>query len=880
MSDLAALAWEWNTKRQAINHHKTESSAIEYLTPKGERRALAYGDLVDTAYRVPLRPREGEAREAFDRNGRANYLRRRVQTLPAFIRKRFSQHLENLERNKPKDVVRWLFGTFERHVLRRVDAVNAQYLPQSTLPAILLPLRDDFHLLPWADKKRLKRLAYKLANLMKSEFMREFDFQYEQTSDLEFSSIYAYGAIASKAATLNIAIPGWVRYCDEDLDADEALRAAGRLHSEKWWLNKIRRIHDCWREHLMIATGYVSKVASPYCSDPCFREWVAQKKANFEFLQAMELEDQDTGERSSLLDKVMGSVSNPKIARHELMVRMRGFEDMANEMGLVGMFYTLTAPSRYHSTHVQSGRRNDKYQHASPRQTQKYLCKVWARVRAKWSREGIRTFGFRVAEPHHDGTPHWHLLLFLRPEEVEHATAIFRKHAMKEDGNEKGASEHRFTVTPMDEQFGSATGYIAKYISKNIDGYGMDGEVDLESGQPVREMAKRVRAWASRWNIRQFQQIGGAPVTTWRELRRLGDRELVLHPELEAARAAADAPDWPGYTNAQGGPFVARDCLRVRLNYEFTENGNDYGDTVAKITGVYCPYTGSESVIFTRTTDYKIVPKRKPSPVEILTLEGRAAAPRSSVNNCTVCSGMDEKSPLKRTVPVGAETSESMVSACSPIPESSEIEFPLNIEDLRRFSRQQRQEITNRLKNYGRESIDNAFMRTACYLRTSVEDETALMWGPKVVAARDMSLTPEEADLRWREQLRNEAERRADNYNVAVAEYQKKKDEATLRQAQQKEGKENAGASEELIESIGTQLRCCRILVSDEVVKSIAGGAKLRYSGGVLAVRNGLLREVNVTCVGNAGKQSSEYMSVWHLISGWKKKIKQFKGGC
>jgi hypothetical protein len=32
--------------------------------------------------------------------------------------------------------VRWLFSTFERHVLRRVDAVNAQYLPQSNLPAI------------------------------------------------------------------------------------------------------------------------------------------------------------------------------------------------------------------------------------------------------------------------------------------------------------------------------------------------------------------------------------------------------------------------------------------------------------------------------------------------------------------------------------------------------------------------------------------------------------------------------------------------------------------------------------------------------------------------------------------------------------------------
>ncbi len=873
MSDSSVVAWEWNAKRQAINPNHAADPEIEYLTPKGERKTLAYGDLVDAVYRYPMRPREGEAREAFDRKGRARYLRRRVQTLPAFIRKRFAQHLENLERNKPKDAVRWLFGTFERHVLRRIDAVNAQYLPQSNLPAILTPLRDEFHLLPWADKKRLKRLAYKLANLMKSEFMREFDFQYEKTADVEFSTLYAYGFIASKATALNIAIPGWDKYCDESLQAEDALRAIARLQKEKWWLSKIRRIHDRWREHLMIATGYVSKVASPYCSDPCFREWVAQKKANLEFLNAMELEDQDTGERSSLLDKVMGSVSNPKIARHELMVRMRGFEDMANEMGLVGMFYTLTAPSRYHSTHVQSGKRNDKYRDASPRKTQKYLCKVWSRVRAKWGREGIRTFGFRVAEPHHDGTPHWHLLLFLRPEEAEYATAIFRKHALREDGGEPGAQEHRFTVTPIDEKFGSATGYIAKYISKNIDGYGMDGELDDESGQPVKEMAKRVRAWASRWSIRQFQQIGGAPVTTWRELRRLGSRELVLHPELEAARAAADAPDWPGYTNAQGGPFVPRDCLRVRLNYEYTEDGNDYGDTVAKITGIYCPYSGGDSVIFTRTTDYKIVPKRKPSPVENLTLEGRAAAPRSSVNNCTGRSASDEKPPSETAEPADKTAPD----------DSSVTELPLNIEDLRRYSRQQRQEITSRLKKTGSESSDQAFVRTARGLRTSVDDEAALTWGPKVTAAKDMSLTPEEAEQRWREQLRIEAERRADNYAAAVAEYQKKKAEAELlrqnvvgaiNQNQISPQSDFKFDAQTMLDKVIAELARRDITLTDGEVKVLCSGSILTCGEMEFAIREGGL-VVERRLYKHANHTPDSMVKQSELLNRWQKAIRK-----
>ena len=503
------------------------------------------------------------------------------------------------------------------------------------MPGILLPIRDQLFRMLWAGKKELKRLAYTLADIFTSEFIRESDHQLARTGDPEFAALSGYGRIASLAVHLKTPIPGWRAYCNEELEAEDALRAVLRLESPQWWLNRLRRIHARWREHLMIAAGYVQKKSSPYSSAPCLTEWLAQKKANREYLKAMELEDQDTGERISLIDKVAGSVANPANRRRELMTRMRGFEDLAKLEGLAGDFYTLTAPSRYHSMQ-HNGRRNNKYCGASPRETQQYLCKVWARTRAAWKRKGIRVFGLRVVEPHHDATPHWHLLLFMRPECVEQAREIFRKYALKEDGNEPGAQENRFQVVPIDDAHGSATGYIAKYISKNIDGFALDGEKDDETGEDLKEMSLRVSAWASRWAIRQFQQIGGAPVTVYRELRRLGDRELVLHPELETARQAANGGEWDNYVLAQGGPLVERDKLRIRLNYETTENGNAYGDNVQRITGIYSPITGNDSADLHRALNTKSCRKPRALTVWPLTLvSGGSAAPRSSVNNCT-----------------------------------------------------------------------------------------------------------------------------------------------------------------------------------------------------------------------------------------------------
>lgn len=57
---------------------------------------------------------------------------------------------------------------------------------------------------------------------------------------------------------------------------------------------------------------------------------------------------------------------------------------------------------------------------------------------------------------------------------------------------------------------------------------------------------------------------------------------------------------------------------------------------------------------------------------------------------------------------------------------SESTELVRNIGDLRRYSRQQRQEITNRLRKAAHESSDKAFLRAAQELRTWIHDGSSL----------------------------------------------------------------------------------------------------------------------------------------------------------
>lgn len=420
-----------------------------------------------------------------------------------------------------------------------------------------------------------------------------------------------------------------------------------RVRCDRWWRLILRRVHAKAVEYTARRIGLVHKRAGCYVSDDALRRRTAQIERNARALESVKAVN-DTGQAYTLAELAARGPANRQIRRHELMTRIAGFELIAKECGHLAYFVTVTCPSRMHAYRSKPGSRwaveeNPKHDGTAPDEAQAYLSRQWARFRPAAERAGLELYGFRIAEPNHDGTPHWHLMLFF-PELGEGIDAVevdavgrdavggkrrgarpgakeqlreswgggvsgpgsasagvlvrlLRRYFLHADSSgEVGADKHRVKVERIDWTRGSAAGYLAKYVAKNIDGYKV--EKDLY-GNDCLTASRRVDSWASTWRVRQFQQIGGAPVTIWRELRRVHPEQAQAGPAvalaLDAVNAANAAPDavteemkrytaahaWQSYLTLQGGHRPRRSALRVRMLREPTGEIGRYGEPCA-----------------------------------------------------------------------------------------------------------------------------------------------------------------------------------------------------------------------------------------------------------------------------------------------------------
>ncbi|CAI1075886.1 replication endonuclease [Serratia entomophila] len=571
---------------------------------------------------------------------------RNIRTLPRFLRDMFlSRYTRLLESKGLADANKWLVFQFDRRIWPRIRTVNIKNAMNFEASSRFHSEVDNYARLPEMADKELRRLADRVAGQLLQnyeDYCDEFVAEnggdnsglFEDATQAEF-----YGHVAGMARAFNITPMHWRKYRKGKLDARSAIASLSRLVNSEWWERQFKAQRTRWREALLIALGNVNRGASSYASKQAIRDVRDRRQSNFDYLSSRELENVETGERFSLIDKVMASISNPEIRRMELMAMIAGVEQAAATRGDKGMFITITTPSKYHPTRAV-GKNSPKvhFNHKwdgeayTPKDGQRYLVKLWGKIRTAFKDNGLKVYGVRVVEPHHDATPHWHMMLFTSKEHRQQVIDIMRRYAMAEDGDERGAAKNRFDCKHMNK--GGAAGYIAKYIAKNIDGYALDGERDHETGELLTETAAAVTAWASTWRIPQFQFIGLPSRGAWRECRKIRSVSLTneFDESVEAVRAAADAGLFADYILAQGGPNVSRDDQTVRVARRVADERNAYDEEVQKIAGIFAPHIGADRVYETRTTQWRIVAKAVA--VEPLTLKSASGAPRSPVNNC------------------------------------------------------------------------------------------------------------------------------------------------------------------------------------------------------------------------------------------------------
>ncbi len=479
------------------------------------------------------------------------------------------------------------------------------------------------------------------------------------------------------------------------VDYPAALTAAGavnRAKSDVWWRRVLRRKVARVVEAGAIKVGAVHRGAGGYCSGSAVARRKSQKERNAAML-GRTLMRNEAGQVFTLAELAARSTANPEIRGGELMTRIRGCEEYADNAGHVGYFLTGTCPSRFHAVQISGKgpratiRKNPKYDGVStPRDAQQWLREQWAKTRAEWAREGVQVYGFRVAEPHHDGCPHWHMLLwFADDEQAARALATFGEKWLSDGGaahgyavpdervmvfaagegagHERGALKNRVNIKRM--KAGGAAGYVAKYIAKSIGHFDVGTQLDTIDGDTweldTREAKgwQRVDAWAATWGIRQFQSIGQPSVTVWRELRR------VTKDQIETARVSGEAvackawhavqkigdigADWCRYMQHMGGAAIKRSqqAMKTALRVD-PEHVNGYGEAIEKKTIIGC-LLRSGRVLVSRRQLWGHVG----SDVGIQSSEERAAlaAPWTGFNNCTARLGGELRAAMLGLLP-------------------------------------------------------------------------------------------------------------------------------------------------------------------------------------------------------------------------------------
>lgn len=711
-ADDAAAAFAWNAPKKAVNPYvdpaevapvSALSNLISLYASDNEQEQLRREAMSDEVWE---RYFYNEARDPVQREmeqdaliSRAKSAREQqrfnpdlviladVSAQPSYISKPLMDRINYFHRlNRPKAYSRYLRETV-RPCLERLSHVRDSQISASFHFMASHNGLEGLLVLPEMSQDQTKRLSTLIAAHMDicldaacSDLFVTDDVKPEEVRQ-------AWERVAAEAMRLDVIPPAfeWLRrkkHRRKPVPYDLIPGSLARMRCADWWYRKMWQMRCEWREEQLRAVCLVNKKASPYVSFEAVIHKREQRRKSLEYFRSHELVNEQ-GDALDMEDVVNASSSNPAHRRNEMMACVKGLELIAEMRGDCAVFYTITCPSRFHAT-LNNGRPNPKWTSATVRQSSDYLVDTFAAFRKVMHKSGMRWYGVRVAEPHHDGTVHWHLLCFMRKKERRAITALLRKFAIREDREELGSNTGpRFKSELINPRKGTPTSYIAKYISKNIDGRGLANEISKETGRSLRDNAEHVSAWASLHRVQQFRFFGIPGRQAYRELRLLAGQAarqqadkkagapVLDNPRLDAVLAAADVGCFATYIMKQGGVLVPRKHHLVRTAYELNDEPSTYGDHGIRIYGIWSPIV--EGRICTHAMKWKMV--RKAVDVQEATADQGACAPWTRGNNCPPVEKMNYFEP-----------------------DSPGDGLPEPLPDFQNMSRKERRELTARLR--------------------------------------------------------------------------------------------------------------------------------------------------------------------------------------
>jgi|GEM_PF-7005024 len=382
----------------------------------------------------------------------------------------------------------------------------------------------------------------------------------------------------------------------------------------KFWQKKISKTIRQNREQIAYRLGLIGKNGLKYCTNECVNEDKQDILKLEEFAKSLVMVNKLTGE--SFPAEESHSAKSQSYSENVCLL------NELNQYGLNHNFsaalVTITVPS---SMHMSYQKKSD----LSPSDVNNYILKGWQKYMNQSTQWTSPCFSFKVIEPHEDGSPHWHIILFY-PKKMQdrHQKALLAAF----DLTSFKSKRIFWNILKNDDDKENAIAYLLKKIKAQ-------SSAEIKYASTV----SRRSAFLKVWNIRG-QEFYGLPFNTktlWRELRSK-KYPFTLCKELEQLRIFATTNQFASFLDlymqhkdkiqiikAQRETSNSKKTVGIQWNNtEFLAQNSDYEKMSVR---------KAESIILEKTTGLTI---NKPRPAETHLLNSKSPINHTQNNSQSV----------------------------------------------------------------------------------------------------------------------------------------------------------------------------------------------------------------------------------------------------